>query len=265
MSAAVAVLAVAVLAGCDGAPSRGTASSPRPSPTVSLPYSKPPGGGEVRVVEQGFSITHDHAEHNPYPRVTYAAILENTSDLVARAVQVQIRVLDRSGKPLVTEAGMTDGKSGTKALKRVEYILPGERLGIGGSGYTDPYEAASTAAKLEITIKTADEWWPRRNGGYCFVATEATNVELAERRGETAMVRFDLKTEDNTYNGVYRGDVVFRDRRGRIVGGGFVWKIQPTAEESTATIEWGIPLQFDPSRTELYVRPLLIQSLDCGR
>ncbi|MGH3750391.1 MAG: hypothetical protein ACRDT8_23685, partial [Micromonosporaceae bacterium] len=102
------------------------------------------------------------------------------------------------------------------------------------------------------------------NPTWCFSRTRTTDVKLVRQRKDAGTLEFDLDVESEAYQYAFAGHVIFRDKRGDIVGGGWVRDVIAGKSRGQATIEWGIPLKFDPSKTEFYLRvnqPLLTQ---CG-
>ncbi|MGH3747958.1 MAG: hypothetical protein ACRDT8_11220, partial [Micromonosporaceae bacterium] len=195
-----AMLAALAVAGCSapGSPDAG-APSRSPSPVVTSPYPSPPGGGTVRLVEQGFSVTLDEGEEVRYPELTYGLVFENTSDVVAAFVEVRIRARDSSGKVLKGSGSLSDNHRDTRVMRNeILYLLPGERVGMSDAGYMDRHEDARRVAKLEVSIAKV-EWWPPENPTWCFSRTRTTDVKLVRQRKDAGTLEFDLDVESEAY------------------------------------------------------------------
>ena len=114
-----------------------------------------PGGGGIRVVEQGFS-------HDPSSAVSLGAMLENTSGTVAYRTALTFRLFDAADAELP--------ETGSAALTvEVPVILPGQRVGAG----TGTYRGSATVASVEVDLGSTT-WAPREALGSTFSPVAAT-------------------------------------------------------------------------------------------
>jgi hypothetical protein len=162
-----------------------------------------PGGGGVRVVEQGFT-------QDPNSTVSLGAVLENSGSSVAYRTQVEFRLFDASHSEL-PEAGPV------KLTVEIPIILPGQRIGAGAG----TYRADVRVASVEIVVG-ATTWVPRDAVGHSFSPVGATYLRTT-RFNPRSPISVDVRYQETSANCrslANRGTaVVFRDPTGKVVGG----------------------------------------------
>lgn len=162
-----------------------------------------PGGGGVRVVEQGFT-------QDPNSTVSLGAVLENTSSSVAYRTQVTFRLFDASHTEL-PEAGTT------QLTVEIPVILPGQRIGTGSGTYRGTVRVASIDVGLGATT-----WVPRDAVGHTFSPVTATYLRTV-RFNPRIPTSVDIHYKETSANCRSLDNrltaVVFRDATGKVVGG----------------------------------------------
>jgi len=161
-----------------------------------------PGGGGVKVVEQGFT-------QEPNSAVSIGAVLENTGGVVAYRTQVTFKLFDAAHTELPDA-----GKPGLTV--EIPVILPGQRIGTGSGAYR-----GTPVASVEVGLGMTT-WQPRDTFGKAFSPVTAgylrtarfnpripTSVDIHYRE-----VSSNCRSLDNRLTAV-----VFRDAAGKIVGG----------------------------------------------
>lgn len=255
----VAILLMSGLAGCGGADGKEMSSLPstaEASPSVSLPYAKPPDGGRVRVAEKGFSVTTDGIGGS---MISYGVVLENTSRYVPR-FGVGVRVLNSAGKAIRTGGNPSPER---ELGHSVSYIHPGKQYGLGNIVYLF---GSTDVAKLKIEIGEI-EWWPADSTEemlgttQTFFRVKITNVAVESPHG-----RFDTVLSFTVQSG-RKDDIdplcvqgVFRNGEGKLVGG-----TRPTSADRPLPpgdavvreigVRHGAPDNIDGSKSELFFAP----------
>lgn len=201
-TAAVAMLVATAACGGNGGGADPAASS---STEASYPAQSPPDGGEVRVVDKGFSAGEQDGE----PTVSYGVVVENTSAWVAYVAAVSVRMVDADGGTIED----TVSGSGGALVRDVRAIMPGEQAVLGNGTFVD----RAGIADLEVGIEGV-QWFPVENGVHEFAELTASDVVVTWEDGKA--------TIDYTVNSGYAGELekvwaeaVFRDAAGKIVGG----------------------------------------------
>jgi hypothetical protein len=111
-----------------------TAASVKPHGTA----GKAPGGGGLRVVEQGFT--------NLNSGVSFAAIVENTSTWIAYRTPVTYRFTSR-GKPVEQPPSPLNAQE-------IPIILPGQRIGVATTSVLSAPHSATT-----VEVRLGDTTW----------------------------------------------------------------------------------------------------------
>jgi hypothetical protein len=202
VAAAIVVLAGGRLPWSDVS-SSGGCDIPESVSGVSAPAVSAPGGGGVRVVEQGFT-------QDPNSAVSLGAVLENTGSSVAYRTQVAFRLFDASHMES-PEAGAA------KLTVEIPVILPGQRIGTGAG----TYRGSARVASLEVGLGTTT-WVPRDAVGHSYSPVTAAYLRTARfnSRIPTAVDVHYQETSANCRSLDNRGTaVVFRDLTGKVVGG----------------------------------------------
>lgn len=214
-------------------------SAPRPSaePTPASVTERTvvsPDGGEVRVVEQGFSPLRDRFGE---PQLSYGLILENTSrEWIVRNTEIEIKWSDASGAVVETYyTGLLD-------------LLPGQRIGLGGQ--TPPDKPG--AARMSVTLSPM-QWLTLRGSG-----EPTATVALGDVRVNGLRATYSVTCADTEPETRYFVQVVLRDRAGRIVGGADPGAREPyqcPAGTSRGVLELptNTPAGTADERTEIYV------------
>lgn len=184
--------------------------SPSPGATATGPVQAP-GAGGVKVVEEGFS-------QNPDPRglaVSIGAMVQNASDLVAYGTTATFRLLDAKG------ADIGDPEDGLWRVVRIPVIMPGDRVPVGTNLGVDVRREIALGfvprvASVEITLKVA-QWWAPDNSVIKFSAVRTTGVVLDPPPITVTFSTVSPYCDSLAGRGAA---VVYRDRTGRIFGGG---------------------------------------------
>jgi hypothetical protein len=167
------------------------------------PASSAPGGGGIRVVEQGF--THDPATG----AVQVGVLLENTGKSVAYQTTVRFRLFDAAHAELP--------EVGAPLAVEIPIILPGQRIGAG----TGSYHRDERVASVEIVPDSTS--WLSRDATGSFSPVTARYVRAARfnpRIPSSVDIHYREKSANCRPLTSRTTAVVFRDSGGKIVGGG---------------------------------------------
>lgn len=233
----------------------GSAPPPGLSMVEPLAAHRAPDGGEMKVVERGFSTGRDKAAG---PTLQYGVIIENTSRrYAALRVEVFVVVVDAAGTRLSNVSGLT-------GRREVGPVLPGQRTGTGAAA---PLGRA-TARNVDITIGVT--WWVPPGhpitevggrGSMPLAAVDASDVRIRRDGPEKEpVVTFMVMSRYQQEIVEPAAYVVFRDSNGRIVGGGTAQQggddaYPPGSSVGHIVARHGTPVGTDVSRTEVYVSP----------
>lgn len=157
-----------------------------------------PGGGGIRVVEQGFT-------DGVNSETSLGAILTNTSSLVAYRTSVSYRVYQ--GERQLATLG--------DVAQQIPILLPGQSIGIG-----ELVAAGHPVTSFEVIVQDT-QWVPRTALGKNF-GTVTTTVPRTERNPKLPWVaRITVTDSVTSCRDLVLGPVatVYRDRTGAIVGG----------------------------------------------
>jgi hypothetical protein len=179
--------------------------SPHPSPSVDdtglVTGSVAPDGGQVRVVESGYTaaVVDDGV-------VTFGAVLENTSKERAAGVAVTARFFDSKGDEVrFLDSGLNS---------RPAVILPGERMGFGDQfdlGHIRPGDRAP--ARMDLKVRTSS-WWPGSRVARVVVSDVRHTLD-----GVQDVFSFTVDSGLDLSAGVQQTVIIVRDRAGKMVGG----------------------------------------------
>lgn len=250
--ATLAVLTCATVgltaASCDDTPTPGESSQATGSPSPAAPVkgAQAPGGGGLKVVESGVSMTTDGRGDT---MATYGVLLENTSrDHVAYDAEISVTMLDASGQPIGDRL-----EKATRVTKTLRFAAPRQRVGLGRYVYVD---RGHTVTSVKVEIGAA--WWlPASETRIAPLATSG----LTTTTDDTVHIRF---TVDNGYPIPVKrvAMALLRDAAGAIVGGTGPEEVQESLGEfppgrSPGEIEsiGGAPPGLDLGRTEVSVYP----------
>lgn len=246
--------------------------SATPAPTPSRPlFSAPPSPlptapdrGTVRVTESGYENIRDVAGE---PQADWGVVVTNTSHTATAAVTLALSFLDRKGKEISAE--------GFYRTATLTAVPPGQRAGTGDAAYL----TASTVARFRVRV-AAVRWWPASTRYPTRAPLTVDHVSTAwtgkgesvpywgsrgvgsyrNERGDLT-VSFRVTSRYPTLLTEPAATVVFRDRKGRIVGGGsdvaLVGELTypPGWSEQSVRVKYGPPHDVDVARTEVYAYP----------
>ena len=233
------VLAAGLLgtAGCTGDDPK-----PKPSsaaePTGRFDGTQAPDGGEVRVVESGFTAFVDGN-----PTVTFGVLLENTSkNRAAVEVKVTAKLYDAAGKEVRL------GAMSQLASKSVT-IMPGQRMGAGQDTGLSRSDVVGDPTELRVEIRTPS-WYP---------ASQVTGLALSDVKSEldpSGLVVFSFSVESRLPEKVTDPHLIVlaRDHAGTLIGG-YEPRPSPTAwppGKSTQVAKTELPDAADRTRSEVF-------------
>jgi hypothetical protein len=242
----VAALVAAGLSGCTGTPHDDTAD---PEPTGKPPYDAPAGGGEVRVADSGLSNTEDSAGE---AMVSYAVVVENTSEQVAYLTEISIRLVDDSGEPV---KDLVNGEQ-DDVSRAVYVLLPGATAALGATTYVEH----AGVADLEIGVGDS-QWWPA-DGPKQFAEITVDEVTAEPDGSDGATVGYTAESGYEQQPDACAVQAVFRDSAGKVVGGSNAGDVAspqcpPRGSPGEISVGYGLPSGIDLSKTEVYVDPNL--------
>jgi hypothetical protein len=244
-----------------------TEATPSVSPSVGptalpAPAATAADGGQLRVVEQGFTQLHKSVTNTltpgygpkkpePYAPVYLGIVVENTSrDEVALNPTIRVQYLDGTGKVL------PEGWSGNGAAAGAGAIFPGQRVGLSAHFGID----ATTVGRIDVTAVNAAWLRPAEVKRWAsrLMATDVALLHTASPKAN--IVTFKAHSE-------YPGPVgatpfaVFRDASGKIIGASHIDSLQATSfppgvADGSITFDglgnsW-LPANLDPARIEVY-------------
>lgn len=244
-------LATSSAASCgDGTPTPAP-STPRASaqPTAPVRAVEAPGGGGLKVLESGFSMTTSSLNET---MVTYGLVLENTSpDRIAAEAEVLITLLDAKGQPV---KDLLD--KSTLSVRKLRVVTPRQRIGMGRYTYVD---RGQVVARLKIEI--GESWWISTINKRIASLTTSDIRTAVDKSDHAVRIKF---TVDNGYPTVIDriAMAVLRNSTGAIVGGTAheetvesLGKFPPGRSPGEIESVGGPPPDLDPNRTEVYAYP----------
>lgn len=178
----------------------------RGDPEVS-PLDEQPDGGEVEVVDQGFTTwTHVFGSSTSEELFSYGVVVENTSDHVAVNTTVEVRAVETTD---------TGGLPGPGEF-RIPILLPGQQFGVGATG-GDPPELPDLAVEVD-----QGEWWPMDHDLVEFPEVSVDEVQVMRMSGQgDSGISLEVALDSDypsPFGEQYRY-AVFRNSEGEIVGG----------------------------------------------
>jgi hypothetical protein len=225
----------------------GDQPAPQPSPSLEddgfVRGSVAPDGGQVRVVESGYTVVADLRG-----MATFGAVLENTSKDRAVSVTVTARFFDSAG------GDVQFGSYISSLNSEPARILPGERVGVGDQllGW-ETRNDSRTPARMELEVM-ADTWWP---------VARVARVVVSDVRPETEsdgdrILSFTVDSGLALSAGEQRTVVIVRDRAGKVVGGLIPLRPQepwPVGRSPQRVVleRRAVPAGADLSRAEVFV------------
>jgi hypothetical protein len=223
------------------------------------PHSQAPDGGEIRVVEHGFTAAAGTDSGDEIHVVSYGIVVENTSDHVATGTSVRVRMLDEDGRPVGPRSGIGD------AEHTIPVLLPGQRFGLGEPRWVK----RSGTVELVVIVGESAGWWPVDHDLVAFPGITTGDVEVDPYYGGALYVRFRIDsayrvrfgglTSSLLYEPARTPYVLFRNSDGEIVGGGDYrdpWDVPPGHSEG-GFVTNEIPIlelesNVAPARTRVY-------------
>lgn len=171
------------------------------------PAASAPGGGGIRVVEQGFS-----QEATAEGQVFLGAVVVNTSNTIAYQTTVTFHPFDAAHVEVPT--------NGDRLSVLIPVIMPGQRI---GAGY-GTYSRSDRVAGAEISL-SATTWLPGNALGRTFSPDAATYLRTTRsnpRNPVGAQIRYAETSSNCAGSAVSSGtSVLYRDSTGKLVGGAF--------------------------------------------
>jgi hypothetical protein len=252
-----AVVAVVALSGDDDpeetSTQQSTTTEDQPSTTedINLPPTpsteddgnggtgSPPADDAVQLVDSGFSVYFDELYDVDY--LTWGAMVENTSEQVARSVRVQVGFLDDSGTVLGTDE------------ETIRVLMPGATVGVGDSGIE-----ATQATQLDIQVTPPSEWGDPAEFGE--ITTSGISVEFDSDYNAPTISFTAASTYSDQVDGPYFY-AIFRDANENILGAESDWSsvyIPPGGQavgEIDAYDSIGNIEGLDASKTLVFVDP----------
>jgi len=202
---AAAVVGAAVLVGLGVAgalrwisPGRGCDIPASLADQAGAPPSAAPGGGEIQVLEQGFTA-------NINGGVSVGAILTNTSRSVAYQLHISYRLVDASSRPL----------QAADPAEVIPILLPGQRIGV---GEFIPSAAANRVSGFQVVLGDP-QWRSMSVLGKDFTTVAGTYQQLTHDATPVATLSFTEKSANCRDLAASTVAVVFRNAGGAIVGG----------------------------------------------
>ncbi len=221
-----------------------------PAPTGGPPGGASPGGGRIRVAEQGHS-QEVPGRTGPPGRISMGAVLENTGGRIAYRTRVTFAAVDADGQPAV-HAGHRSW-----LVQEVPVVMPGQRVPVGVAHPAGPAGSA-TARVARVTVTTSvTGWLPPDSASFGTIAVRLTPGGAT--RDDEGTGAFDYVTESTWCAELKpRGtSMVFRDRAGTLVGGDLLPDGSPERcrpgvnRQRLATNPQAVPSAADPGRTEI--------------
>jgi hypothetical protein len=246
LAAAALVVLILVLTNDDGdgngGLSAGTTTTAQPgSSTPQAPTTEAPGGGGggapataegVDVIQQGF--TNFPAALDGTNHVTYAYILQNTTDDPVTDLQVTITLTDAAGTVLTSDS------------HSVAVLQPGARLGLGD----EPFEEIGEVSDMEVQVGVPSYSSATPEQGE--VTVDGITTTTDDYQHKTTF------TVSSTYESQLESPyayVVYRDGNGEIIGGsyGFLDLVPAGGSTSGEVTSYEVIPGIDPERTEVYI------------
>jgi hypothetical protein len=205
------------------APMQVTESAPTQAQTTEIPTTPTPQPEPINIISQGFGQNKQE--------LGYAFIVENPNAGYAfETSQYQIAAYDANGTVVKTDSGY------------IELILPGQKLGIGGTTYLDE---GVTVAKIEVQLNAGD-------AEATDLATTFTIDKIVYRPNDmfpkvSGVITnpFDRDVTD------LRVSAVAYNEAGEIIGGGFTY-VNFMLAKGTTGVDFSITSAGQVAKVELY-------------
>ncbi|MFY1636281.1 hypothetical protein ACN27F_23915 [Solwaraspora sp. WMMB335] len=233
---------------CVGAPE--TLPDGVPTEAESDPGTAPDGGG-LEVVETGFAqIGSMAAPITKGSTASLGAVVANTSGHIAYQTKVIFRLLDPEGE----SATLSTVRDQTR---EIPIILPGQEIGIGAGHWVKSRSGRRVeVARVEAVIE-GTTWLPADTPQLTLITAHHLETQRYGPDGIDANVRYEI---DSPYCQVLASagaSVLFRDKTGAIVGGGFDQTkseqgCRPGESTQSALLLRSLPPGADDSMTEVY-------------
>lgn len=250
------VTVLAVAAGTAVALSVGSEGKPKPNESTGVPercmeptkktgVTEPedaPEDGGVEVVETGSSTSEELNElGEDNGQAGFGAVLENTSELAARNVEVTLAPSWQDGTPVQSHTGNT--RPQRFGPWKIASLAPGQKLGLGTIIFIkNERQADNPELKLDVKA-TVEEWWEPDNDAHEFASI------TAEFDGAASSGRFEFAVDSKFCEDVRQARVsqVYRNSGGDIVGG---WANLTVSRPSDDAISGHAELgEYSPGRT----------------
>lgn len=211
LAAAVAVVlgAAAAVVALDGPTSGSACGVPAYVEGTEASPAAAPDGGQLRVVEQGFTQTGD--------AVSVGAVLENTSAHPAYRTRAQVRLFDAK-RVWLPEVRFGE----VRRVMEIPVVLPGQRIGVGNDAHPAPLHGGGAAVVSAFELELTTTTWLEPGALGPFGAVSAGSVRT-ERPNPAAPSVVSLRYRERSPNCAPLAErgaaAVFRDSAGRVVGG----------------------------------------------
>jgi hypothetical protein len=218
-----------------------------------------PGGGGLRIVEQGFTSMADLVG---VPSVATGALVENTSTMVAYRTRITFTMFGPGGAVVPNKATVPTNR------QVIPVIRPGERIGVASLALTverevPPPNRPVAVASVRIALEST-QWVLPTSGGGAF-APVTTRGHSGERMLHDSVGPLQqLVNVDYIITSAYcrsiagaRGAMLYRDSAGTLIGGidvvpeSDLTTCQPGQRASWAVAQ-GVPETVDPAKTVVY-------------
>jgi hypothetical protein len=210
----IAVTAAAGLSACDG---DGNPSGPPPSPTgiADLKNSTHAAdGGQLRVVETAFRPLKTYGTYTNL--LEFTIIVENTSKVQKVWGNLLLKALDAQGR--VVFSARSDFRHADWDGERISPIelLPGGRQGISRQLRTEePAAQGREVVRLDVEAGPSDWTVPATGDG----VTQLSDLRVTRVGPREVKAEFTATNRSGAEVLIEAVDLIFRDRRGRIVAG----------------------------------------------
>lgn len=190
----------------DGVPKH--CKEPTDHKSTATQASEPSTGG-IELKEEGVTVRNDP----DLDYLSFGALVENTSDLVASDVTLSFSPLDSSG-----EFGFISSRFEEKPMSvTIPYLYPGQEFGVGQwmDGLADPDTIDELEMKLDSKVS---QWWNPGERFRKFAAIDAksqgaVSIDESRKIGPFTMV------SDFCEDVPVKASMLYRDTGGHIVGG----------------------------------------------
>lgn len=202
----------------------GSGDEPPTSTERPPPFPDAEDGGDVRLVDSGFTVVPNpraaRDDREPTHDVSVGAVVENTSGQVAADVTVRLRPIDGRGQP-VTIGGPTP-----EAFEaHIGAVFPGRRAGVGhtfpvNDEWQGQLDAERDVADVAIEVSVA-EWWPPGHHDLELAPMEASDARISWTPPDDVYPGVVTATIDSASDEPveFTVDTIVRDAAGDIIGG----------------------------------------------